>query len=163
MLNLAIQHVIHLTRNQRYALHDGICLVVTGLSVPVWYLDKDTSEPAREIFCKYYLKNAKEDHAIEVKPDGYELTLPFREGKGLEISDDDWRELKMKNPDKLEHMYEQCLQEVSSKNLLDVTDGGGTYLSYREHNEITQKDGSKLHMVHFVQMYDISQLQESLC
>lgn len=162
MLNLAIQHVVHLTRSQRYALHDGIDLVVTGMSVPVWYVDKATSEPAREVFCKYYLKNAKADVPVEAKDDGYEITLPYRQGKSLEISNEDWRELQMKNPEKLEHMYDQCVQEVSSKNLLDIIDGGSAYLSYREHSEVMQDD-KKLHIIHFIQICDISQLLESLC
>jgi hypothetical protein len=160
MLNLAIQHVIHLTRSQRYALHDGIHLVVTGMSVPVWYMDKATSEPAREVFCKYYLKNTKEDVPIEAKDDGYELTLPFREGKGLEISNEEWRELNLTNPEKLEHMYDQCVQEVSSKNLLDIPDGCA-HLTYREHSEVLHDD-KKLHIIHFVQICDVGDLLESL-
>ena len=162
MLNLTIQHVIALTRNQRYALHEGINLVVVGVSVPVWYMNKATSEPAKEVFCKYSITNTKDDTPIMAKGEGYELVLPYREGKSLEITDEQWRELNMKNPDKLERMYANCVQEVSSKNLLDIKDGGCSHLSYREHSKI-RHEGKELQIVHFIQICDIERLKESLC
>lgn len=162
MLNLTIQHVIHLTRDQRYALHDGIDLVVTGISIPVWCLDKTTSEPAREVFCTYYINNSREDEPIVAKDDGYELSLPYREGKSLDISLEDWRELNMKNPDKLERMYNKCVQEISSKNLLDISDGGSAYLNYREHSEL-EHENRKMQIIHYVTICGIERLNESLC
>jgi len=66
MLNLTIQHFIHLARDQRYALHEGIELVVVGVSIPVWFLDKVTSEPAKEVFCRYYLKNPNATRAAQL-------------------------------------------------------------------------------------------------
>ena len=62
MLSIAIHHNIWLTRDQRYAIHDGAEIVVVGVSIPVWvHNNKVTSEPAKEVFCKYYLKNPKQD------------------------------------------------------------------------------------------------------
>ena len=65
MLSLAIHHNLWLTRDQRYAVHNGIELVIVGVSVPVWVANqKSTSEPAQEIFCKYNLKNKKINHNV---------------------------------------------------------------------------------------------------
>lgn len=162
MLNLTIQHVIPLTRKQRYALHEGINLVVIGVSSPVWYINKATSEPAKEVFCQYSISNTREDVPITIKEDGYNLVLPYRPGKGLDITNEQWRELHLKNPEKLELMYKQCVQEVSSKSLLDIIDGGAAYLSYREHNEV-KHEGRKLQIIHFIQIIDVERLTESLC
>lgn len=158
MLNLTIQHLIHLTREQRYALHEGIEIVVVGVSVPVWFVNKITSEPAKEIFCHYYIKNPKVDNPVKVRGDGFEITLPYREGKGLSLTDEEWRILNLQNPEKLERMYKQCVPEVSSQNLLDIQDGGnGGHLYYREHNKI-QEDAQTLHMMHYVQISPIEDL-----
>jgi len=161
MLNLTVQHLIHLSKSQRYAIHSGIELVVVGVSVPVWYMDKVTSEPAKEVFCKYYLKNTREDTAILIREDGFEITLPYRQGKGLEITDEEWKELKFKNPEKLELMYQNCVQEVSSKNLLDIGDGGSRHMSYREHNKLKEPERT-LNIMHFVQIENMDKLVNSL-
>ena len=166
MLNLTIQHFIYLTREQRYDLHEGAELIVHGVSVPVWFLNTNTSEPAREIFCRYYLKNTKEDHPIQILPDGYGIQIPYREGgmllneQGQPISNDEWRELNFHNPEKLDELYKKQIMEVSAENLLDPPHGG-KHLFYREHNKV-QQDGSQLNIVHYVNMNDIEKLCESL-
>lgn len=160
MLNLTVQHHIHLNKEQRYAIHAGEELVVTGVSVPVWYLNKVTSEPAKEVFCRYYIKNDKEDTPVLVQKDGFEITLPYREGKGLNITDEEWRELSLNNPEKLELMYANCVQEVSSKNLLDLIDGGSKHMAYKEYNKIEQEKRT-LKIMHFVQLDDIEKLLRS--
>ena len=69
------------TKEQRYELHEGQELQVTGISVPVWYVNKITSEPAKEVFCNYYLKNTHEDIPIKILEDGYEIYLPMKKSK----------------------------------------------------------------------------------
>lgn len=151
MLSLAIHHNIHLTRDQRYALHAGDVVETIGVSVPVWFMNKLTSEPAKEVFCKYKLKNPKKDVPIRILSTGYEISIPYREGTKLEISDEEWRDLNMNNKEKLEEMYKGLVQEVSSKNLLDIKDGGTGHLVYREHNKVKQGD-DVLSIMHFVCM-----------
>lgn len=162
MLSLTIQHNIHLTRDQRYALHDGIDIVAVGQCVPVWFMEKVTSEPGREVFCNYYLYNTKEDTPIQILEDGFEITLPHRPGESLNMRDDEWRRLNREDPDKLRAMYDNLVKEVSSKNLLDIKDGGGQCLVYREHNKIKKND-SMLNIMHFVQMNDMEHLTGSIC
>jgi hypothetical protein len=162
MLSLTIHHNIHLTKEQRYALHEGKEVSLIGLSVPVWYANKMTSEPAKEIFCRYYLKNPKKDIPIQILEDGYEISIPYREGTKLEISDEEWRFLNQHDPDKLEAMYKKQIQEVSSRNLLDVKDGGnGGTMSYREHNKIKKGEGF-LSIMHFVSIDTMEKLLESI-
>lgn len=161
MLNLSINHNIFLTRDQRYALHGGIDLVVVGFAVPVWFTNKTTSEPAKEVFCKYYLKNNKRDLPLKVLKNGFEIHLPFREGQKPEITDEQWRLLN-NDPLKLEEYYKSCISETSSKCLLDVKDGGSKHLFYREHNKI-QKNEESFIMINYVCMEDMEELNNSLC
>lgn len=161
MLNLGIEHFIWLTKPQRYALHNGVDLVVVGASIPVWSLNKITSEPAREVFCHYYLKNTQEDTPIRILEDGYEIVIPYREGKPLEVSDEEWRQLNFQNPEMLEKLYKQRITKVSSDFLLDVSDGGCGSMSYREANKLRNGD-TTLNIVHYVNIHDMEQLTSSL-
>lgn len=150
-LSLTIQHNIHLTREERYALHEGDEITTIGVSLPVWFYGKLTSEPAVEVFCIYQLKNPKKDMPIQILSNGYEITLPFREGIDLKISDEEWRDLSLNNPDRLEGLYKQTVTEISSKSLLDLRDGGSEHLMYREHNKVKKGD-EILSIMHFVCM-----------
>jgi hypothetical protein len=163
MLNLTISHHVFLTQEQRYSLHNGEDLVVIGVSVPVWYRNKKTSEPANEIFCKYRLKNPRKDVPIQILSDGYEIYIPMRPEKSpTELTDDEWRMLVQHNPKKLEQHYAAKVSGVSSKNLLDIKDGGSAHLSYREHNKV-QINNELINIMHYVQIDDISILENSLC
>ena len=161
MLSLTIHHNIHLTRDQRYALHEGIDIISVGFSVPIWFMNKMTSEPGKEVFCRYYLKNDKEDSPIQIIRDGYEITIPHRPGEPLKMSNDEWRRLNREDPEKLRAMYDGLVKEVSSKNLLDIQDGGGQCLVYREHNKV-KKDDSMLSIMHFIQVNDMEHLTGSI-
>lgn len=160
-LSLTIHHNIHLTRAERYALHEGREIVTVGVSVPVWFIDKVTTEPAKEVFCRYRLKNPKEELPIQILDDGYEISVPFREGTRLALSDEEWRYLNLHQPDKLEAMYRSEVQEVSSRNLLDPADGGCVSLIYREHNKLLRPDQT-VNIIHCVAIQDLSVLTESL-
>jgi len=160
MLSLAIHHNVWLTRDQRYALHDGIDLVVVGLYVPVWVSNqRATSEPAKELFCKYYLKNPKTDEQIQIVKDGYEITLPNRQGNLPNLTDEEWRDLNLNNPDNLKNHYSKCDKAVNSNNLLDTIDGGSKHLSFREHNKI---ENETINVIHFINMVEIEELTKSL-
>jgi len=162
MLSIAIHHNIWLTRDQRYAVHEGIELVVVGVSVPVWvHNNRVTSEPAREVFCQYYLKNPKFDAPIQIVKNGYEITLPNRPGAVPNLSDDEWRYLSVNDPAKLDAYYEKCPKASNSKNLLDIQDGGSKYLSFREHNKIKSND-EFVNFIHFVNIMDIEALNKSM-
>ncbi|MEX5543866.1 hypothetical protein, partial [Pseudomonas poae] len=82
-------------------------------------------------------------------------------GPKLEISDEEWRKLLREEPDKLEALYRNTVQEVSSKNLLDIKDGGSEHLSYRELNKV-KKGEQLLNIMHFVMIEKIEKLTDSL-
>jgi hypothetical protein len=161
MLSIAINHNMWLTRDQRYSLHGGENLEIIGVSVPVWVSgDKVTSEPAKEIFCKYYLKNSNTECPIQILKDGYEITLPLKQDAVLDLTDDLWRDLNINNPNKLEELYKNLPKVFNSKNLLDVKDGGSKYLNFREHNKM-KMNNDPINFIHFVNIMDIENLIES--
>ena len=161
MLNLTISHIIYLTKKERYTLYNGVSIETVGLSVPIWCKDGNTSEPGKEIFCKYVICNPRTECPIKILKDGYEITLPYRLGKKEKLSDEKWLDLSMNNPDALHQYYSQAVSEVSSKNLLDPEHGGGRCLVYREHNKITiGKEPSNV--VHYVKIDDMDELLESI-
>lgn len=138
MLSLSISHNIHLSKKQRYDLHDGIDLNIIGICVPVWIDNKSTSEPTKEVFCNYCIKNTKEEIAIKILNDGFEITLPFRSSSEIDISDNEFLYFLKKN--KLENLYKNKNNESSSKNLLDICDGGSKFLTYGELNTVLLND-----------------------
>lgn len=162
MLSIAIHHNIWLTRDQRYAIHEGTEIVVVGVSIPVWVHDnRVTSEPAKEVFCKYYLKNPKQELEIQIMKDGYVINIPNNEGSVPNLSDEEWRYLNFNFPQKLEACYDKCQRSVTSKNLLDIKDGGSKYLSFREHNKIKSND-ELINFIHFVNISDMDELNKSI-
>lgn len=162
MLSLSIQHNIHLTREQRYSLHDGKDVETIGWCIPIWTMGKITSEPGKEVFCRYILKNPKQELPISILKDGYEIVVPYREGTKLNISDEEWRDLQKNDPAKLHEMYKNLLPEVSSLRLLDIEDGGnGGSLFYREQNNLPYDD-DVLNVMHYVNIDTIETLMNSL-
>jgi hypothetical protein len=160
MLRLTVHHNIHLTRQERYALHQGEDLLVIGTSLPIWTVKNITSEPGKEVFCYYYLKNPKKEVPIKILPDGYEITIPYREGTKLEISDEEYRRIVSENKEKLDELYAKTTKEVSSKNLLDIREGGSEFLNYRELNTVLVKE-KEIQIMHHVTIGTIEKLEKS--
>lgn len=163
MLNLTIAHNIYLTREQRYALHEGEEFEIVGISIPVWTQNgKAVNEPTREVFCKYYLSNPRQELPIIILEDGYCVCIPYRpEKKTKPLSNEEWLRLSSHDPQTLEKWYKSQVYEISSRNLLDIPDGGCAHLSYREHNKIKKND-TLLNIMHFVSIDDIGMLNNSL-
>jgi hypothetical protein len=158
-LTLAVHHVIHLTREQRYKLHAGEQIEVVGVSVPVWFIGENSTEPAREVFCKYYLTNPKGDFPIGIRKDGYTIPIPYKPAPPIpDVTNEEW--LKFTKEEREE--YESKIKPgFTSENLLDYKDGGSKFLFYREHNKI-KHEGKKLTIIHFVQISDMDDLTNSL-
>ena len=163
MLHLAITHNIHLTRDQCYALHEQQEVHTACVSIPVWHSGLLTSEPAKEVFCKYIIKNTRQDVPIQILKEGYLVHMPFRPAKNdaKPLTDEEWRFLNMNNPKKLREYYKKMKPEISSKNLLDIKDGGSECLMYREHNQVSN-NGKTLKLMHFVSVRRLEHLEESM-
>jgi hypothetical protein len=156
MLRLTIYHNVHLTKDQVYDLHDGKEIVAVGVSMPIWFVGKLTSEPANEVFCKYYLKNPKQEKPIKILEDGYEITIPHHLGESPDIHE------AMENLTKLEKINAKTKKEVSSKNLIDIADGGSEFLNYRELDKVIVNN-KELSIMHYVVINRMQKLEESLC
>lgn len=161
MLSLSIQHLIHLTREQRYALHEGEAQTVIGVSVPVWFTSKATSEPAKEVFCEYHLTNPRKDLPISILEKGYEIPLPYRPGSLVNLTQEQWRQLNLDSPEKLDEIYQQTVPEISSINLLEPIDGGSGSLTYRENAKLVRGD-NELAVFHHVNIGRIEDLFASI-
>ncbi len=136
---LTILHNIQLSREERYYLQNEENVVqIIGICVPVWCNGEETSEPAREIFCRYVLKNSKIDKAIRILEDGFIITLP--------------NYIKVKATDGLIFANKSNNQR-SYKNLLDPIDCGGRTLQYREKNKAIYKN-RQITIMHYVNIRD---------
>jgi hypothetical protein len=156
-LVLTIYHGIFLSKEQRYALHQGQDVEVIGVSLPVWLMHGQSSEPAEEVFCKYYLKNPNKEVPINICNDGYIINLPYRVGNAKEIDDAHWRKL---TDEQMSKYYNRQATNVTSADLLDYQDGGYQLLRYKEHDRV--KDGDHiLNIIHFVNIQDLSTISQS--
>lgn len=162
MLHLAISHLIHLTREQCYQLHESQDIETIGISVPIWHTKTFSSEPAREVFCRYSIRNPKRELPIQITTSGYVINLPHRKASEMKpMTNEEWRALNMNSPEKLEEYYRQQRPEVSSINLLDIKNGGCQCIMYREHNRL--KRGEKvLSVMHFVNIERMDKLIDSI-
>ena len=159
MLSLVIHHNLHLTREQRYALHEKNTMECIGVIVPVWVSGAMTSEPAREVFCRYRIKNTGEKAPIKLVDGGFELTIPDRQPIAPPqcISNEEWREMTEQEKEEIASFQ---MPGSSSLNLLDLKDGGTGTLMYREHSKI-RADGhpGSVAIVHLVQIRPIEDLK----
>jgi hypothetical protein len=73
---LMIIHNIFLNKEERYSLFVKDLMVV-GVSVPVWYGSKITSEPAHEVFCKYKIRCTETDLFVRYRDFSYVVHLPL--------------------------------------------------------------------------------------
>jgi hypothetical protein len=136
---LTILHNIQLSKEERYYLQNEESIVqIIGVCVPVWCNGEETNEPAREIFCRYVLKNSKIDKAIRILEDGFIITLP--------------NQIEVKKTDGLIFANKSNNQR-SYKNLLDPIDRGGRTLQYREKNRAIYKN-KKITIMHYVHIGD---------
>jgi hypothetical protein len=138
-LTLTVSHNIFLDRNQRYSLFNGNAIEVTGVSIPVWYYQGITSEPANEIFCTYKLIPDDNKIHINYNKSGYEMFLPLSayQPEGDNSS------------------------PISLKNILDLKDGGIAWLAFRQFGK-AKKNNRTINIVHFVEIKTIEELDSSI-
>jgi len=75
MKTLTISHHIYLDVEKFDDLKANKEIEVTGISVPVWFEKGNTSEPAKEVFCKYYIEITDVESPIKAVKDGYIIKL----------------------------------------------------------------------------------------
>lgn len=159
-LGIIIHHNIFLTREQRYAIHDGQDISTPGVSVTVWCRGKVVSEPASEVFCRYLLRNLGKDEPIKMTKEGFEICLPNKPPVVGKISNDVWRSLDAEGR---EEYYSVFKNGASTYNLLDIREGGSECLMYRDNNKIHYADDDEpIIVIHLIQIRDVKVLEESL-
>jgi hypothetical protein len=161
-LSVAVEHFVHLTKEQRYALHSGETIKCIGHNVPVWNDKGRTSEPAREVFCNYTLLNDK-DSTITIKQhkDGYEINLPQLPPKYVPappVPLDLWRTWK---PEDREKYSKKFKTPVSSISLLNIKDGGSEVLGFGQIDR-ANLNGTPVNLIHYVRIATRESLIESL-
>ena len=135
MLTLNVSHNIFLTKKQRYELSVVDSKIeAIGVSVPVWFFKGKTSEPAREVFCKYILSINDSKNAIKKFNEGYIVNLP-------------------KYLDKISTPIFDVLK--------DEKDNGKEMIQYKEYSSSKIKS-LKYNVIHVVEIYDESFLLDSL-
>ena len=99
---LTVSHYIYLDKDQRYLLYQGSELDVVGVSVPVWFKSGNTSEPAKEVFCRYKISTQRGSQGVQAVEEGYRLNLSnFVESDGsfksiLDVKDEGCEELVLR-------------------------------------------------------------------
>ena len=136
---LFVSHHLYLTREERYAVDRGEEVEVIGSSVPVWYFKEKTSEPANEIFAKY--------------------KIIIGENKKVEINQD--RTWTLEIPKKIKNEKFEPERVLTSKDLLDIKDGGVGEINFKILSKIQRKTRF-INVFHTVNVSDINKLTESL-
>jgi len=131
VLTLTVSHNIFLTKEQRYLFAEPDAEIeAIGVSIPVWYLNGKTSEPAIEVFCKYKLKIDDGKKAVTKFDEGYNIFLPpFLDNSTLPIG----------------------------IMLRDSKDGGKESLQYKEYSRIKKKT-INYSIIHIIEIYDDQRL-----
>ena len=157
---LSIMHNIFLTREERYALHEGEDITTVGISLPVWFRKGSTSEPAEEVFCEYTIINEVETKPLQAKKSGYIINVPQlpEDYEPRELSNEKWWKMSPKERVK---WYGNNPVPVSSKCLLDLVDFGTKHLSFKITQNASESESS-FNILHFIIIRDQKAIEESL-
>lgn len=130
MLVLSILHNIFLSKEEVDSLFEKEEIETIGVSVPVWYFEGNTSEPAEEVFCKYKLILGDEKQSISIMKNGYCINLPnlpedyqekrLTEKQLIKMSEDDVEKWKEENPAyiNVKELLKEDKQEIVFKHFL---------------------------------------------
>jgi hypothetical protein len=135
MITISISHIIYLDKNERYDLYHGKKIKKIGFFVPVCFCNGETSEPAHEIFCKYFLTNENEFVPITKCENGFRINIFSNE----------------QNQDLLSNPI----------SLLDWESGGIGSFHFKEKGQIRIKN-NYYSIIHTVHIEDMDVLKESL-
>jgi hypothetical protein len=148
-LHLAINHLIFLTKDERYALFNGTNIETVGVTIPVWFWLGNTTEPAKEIFCKYLITNQPTSDTIDLWDGGYKINTP-QQDKMDEI------------PPKIKEVVAHK-SVGSAKNLLDIKDGGSQWLQYKVFKKFKAVGVTHpIRVVHTIEMKPMENLTTTL-
>jgi hypothetical protein len=76
MLILSILHNLFLNKKELENLKTNREIEIIGISLPVYFYEGDSSEPAEEVFCKYKIILDSEEDSILTTKYGYVINIP---------------------------------------------------------------------------------------
>lgn len=159
---LIVSHLIFLTKEERYKLAEGVAVETVGVSIPVWIINQGkkalTSEPAIEVFCRYYLTNEIDGGLLSKDREGFKVNMPqlprgYRPPK--ELANDEWRVMSV--VDQI-NWHDKNKIPATAKSLLDYNDGGSGSLRFYQVN----KQGRSTKEMHFIDIKSIEVLKNTL-
>lgn len=138
MLILSILHHIFLSDEEIEKLINGEKLEVTGVSLPVWFQNGNTSEPAEEVFCKYRLLCSNDPEPIKhyMKKGSKGYAIEIRQNKDKPKFPSHWK--SMSEEDQNVWFAENIPNDIT--NARSVANGGSDYLHFQEFNKVKQKN-----------------------
>ena len=159
-LTLSIVHHVFLTKEERYALANGLAIDVVGVSWPVWSSTTFTTDPAEEVFCNYTILSNLDPFSISRTSNGYLITIPSKSNYKPPIypSNEVWRSVPMAVK---ETWYDKHQAPPIVKNLLDPKDGGSAYIRFKCHVKMKHND-HLVNVFHYVELKDMQDLQDSM-
>lgn len=161
---LAVSHNIWLSRDQRYQLQEGTPVEVIGVGTPVWFYKGNTSEPASELFCRYIIDSRGPDLHLSHMTDGFEINIPLKHSYGdtppPNVPGDLWATL---SEEERKSFFENNPPPPNVSALKDFRDGGSEWFFFRQYHKIMRKaDDNFIHLLHFVEIKDLSRLVTTL-
>jgi hypothetical protein len=152
MLTLSISHNIFLSHEQIVSLATGQPVEAVGVSVPVWFYKGNTSEPAKEVFCKYKLTNVTEDYPVTTLARGYKINLPQVLSM---IRPDNWSE--MSSSDK-SYWRQTHPSQICGLDLLDLN--AEETFHFKRYTKLTE-NGNRMNLIHAVEIGTFEILERS--
>lgn len=136
---LVINHILYFTPEQRLALvREKTPVQVVGVSIPVWFNQGKSSEPAQEVFCQYTVTNEPKDMMVASLPTGYRINLP----QPKTSTDEETRTLDF-------------------KRLGDTPEGGSGWLLFKQFQTV-QQENRTLQILHYIEMRDLEYYFDSV-
>jgi len=136
---LVINHILYFTPEQRLALvRERQSAQIIGVSVPVWFNQGKSSEPAHEVFCQYTVTNEPQDMIIAVLPTGYRINLP------------------QTKPNTDESQNVPCFKKLGNSE-----DGGSGWLIFKQFQTMKHND-QPLQILHYVELRDLEYYLDSV-
>lgn len=159
MLKLSIVHNVFLKQEELDILNSTNNVSTIGVCLPVWSFNKNTSEPAEEVFCIYEICNNQPSqfNQIEILKDRYKIYLPDYCCKVYsELTKKQFKQLTDKDKECCTKSNNKIIFEKQNKLLEKYDDS----IAFKQYEKI--KIGDKIKLIeHFVQIRTIKFLLES--
>lgn len=144
---LFLNHLIFLTREQRYDLYSGAKLKVLGTCIEVTNINNDKEyKLPKEIFLEYEIDTEQAEDKIQIAGSYYKIHIPIK----YMISD----------IEENKKLTEDSYDTVYSEDILDLDDGGREEYFFR-FRKIYVIQNKRVISVHSVEIRDISVFENS--